>query len=869
LNHSALSPGCPVLTLWILLCSLYSPAEEPSATGDHTSAVFLINIGDESTFTTDGTNTWQSIDLSSSTGGGNAGNLNVVEQMTLTDIQNDASKGLTFSVSPNPSAANQVGNQDAVQVLASHFSENPFTWFDPGSADQRSTHSIGHNSGEYVFTFAGFETDDVVQVEFVFGRAKPGDRAVTVTRVAAGDVANDVQVGVDGGPAYPTAHNLTGFASYTFRITSTGSTWGCLPNAMRIVVTPEQASSGGTCTITSPSQGATVYPDNLLTVSVSAAGTNTTVSQVDLFEQGVLVGTDSVPPYEFIRGYPGEGALAFRAVARFANGLSATNDVSVVVAEATGRAWTRYTLDSGLNGADGVRSGDVDGDGDEDLIVSWEEAGTVRVYENPGASRAALTNSWAFVSFSNGLANVEDAGLADLDGDGRLDIVAATEGGNRNLVVYWAPEAAEDYWDASNWTSMTLPAAAGKQWMFTRFLDVDGDGRLDIVAGSKSNGATVSWLKAPLQPRTGADWQKYKITDAGWIMSLEVEDMDGDGDPDIVISDRRAGGTAQGVRWLSHPGQGSPNLLSPWTSHTLAGAGEEVMFLDIADLDGDGLRDIVVPVLQEGLAPNDWLFLRRLDASGLNWSVSRRTFPSGTGESKALQVADVNGDTRLDLIAFFGDAVGMVTGGIWLEHDGDPVMGTWSERPLAGIPGEKFDRILPLDVDGDGDLDVIQTDEDEQNTTNGLGLVVYENPVHKDLDGDGKTDQEEFDMGTDPLDADKLLQINGIEVESDGTFTLYWTSDQTGAENPAMKLYRVMYTDDPLSGTLLWNELQRGVPPSGTGTNSLRDESSQGADQRFYRIEVEEDPLSHIQIDPFIPRQPFGLEKGLSPPIPV
>jgi hypothetical protein len=48
-------------------------------------------------------------------------------------------------------------------------------------------------------------------------------------------------------------------------------------------------------------------------------------------------------------------------------------------------------------------------------------------------------------------------------------------------------------------------------------------------------------------------------------------------------------------------------------------------------------------------------------------------------------------------------------------------MWTWSS--ISGPEGEKFDRIVPMDVDGDGDIDFISTDEDESLTENTVSTM--------------------------------------------------------------------------------------------------------------------------------------------------
>ena len=50
--------------------------------------------------------------------------------------------------------------------------------------------------------------------------------------------------------------------------------------------------------------------------------------------------------------------------------------------------WKRHTIDNSSRGADGVRLADVNGDGLMDLTTGWEEGGVIRVYLNPGPKRA-------------------------------------------------------------------------------------------------------------------------------------------------------------------------------------------------------------------------------------------------------------------------------------------------------------------------------------------------------------------------------------------------------------------------------------------------------------------------------------------------
>ena len=67
--------------------------------------------------------------------------------------------------------------------------------------------------------------------------------------------------------------------------------------------------------------------------------------------------------------------------------------------------------------------------------------------------------------------------------------------------------------------------------------------------------------------------------------------MDGDGDSDLLFSDRK--GTKRGVSWLENPGGEKVSSRGAWKEHALGGREHEVMFLSVGDLNHDGVWDIV------------------------------------------------------------------------------------------------------------------------------------------------------------------------------------------------------------------------------------------------------------------------------------
>jgi hypothetical protein len=385
-----------------------------------------------------------------------------------------------------------------------------------------------------------------------------------------------------------------------------------------------------------------------------------------------------------------------------------------VVTAADSPAWKRHTIDDSSRGADGVRLADVNADGLPDITTGWEEGGAVRVYLNPGAARAK--ERWPAVTVG-AVGSVEDAVLADLDGDGAVEVVSSCEGRVKAMFVHWAPREKARYLDPAAWKTEALPAARGaQQWMFCLPLQVDGARGVDLVAGGKGKGAAIGWFESPPDPRTLADWKWHRLCAAGWVMSLVAADMDSDGDLDVLATDRK--GPARGCFWLENPAPRAPPT-APWPRHNIGGDGREVMFLTLADLDGDGMKDVLVAA-----KPREILFLRRLARDGLKWEERAIPLPATAGTAKAVAAGDVNLDGRPDLVFTCEDARDGKSGVMWLAFRQSALDPDWEARELGGADGLKHDLVELLDLDGDGDLDALTCEE-----ARGLGVFWYENPA--------------------------------------------------------------------------------------------------------------------------------------------
>lgn len=395
---------------------------------------------------------------------------------------------------------------------------------------------------------------------------------------------------------------------------------------------------------------------------------------------------------------------------------------STWAAEPVGSPWPRHIVDDSSFGADGVKLADINGDGLLDIATGWEEGGHSRVYLNPGPEKSK--SKWPRITVGK-TRSVEDATFVDLDSDGQLDVVSCCEGRTKKIFVHWAPRNRKDLFDETKWEQQVLSDSAihAQQWMFARPMQVDGENGVDIVAGSKGDGAQIGWFQAPKNGRNLSGFRWHTISQAGWIMSIWNRDMDGDQDIDLVITDRY--GPLRGSRWLENPGPSQEQQM-PWKNHTMSSGRNEVLSMVLADLDDDNLEDAVIAAKDMKI-----LFLKRLDKSGLRWQSHEISVDLSAGNPRAVAVADINGDGKLDLAVTTWNANDK-HGVLWLDFE--PTPQRWRAHQISGVSqGIKYDRIEMIDLDDDGDVDLLTCEEREGGA--GLGVIWYENPYGPNLKG--------------------------------------------------------------------------------------------------------------------------------------
>jgi len=238
-----------------------------------------------------------------------------------------------------------------------------------------------------------------------------------------------------------------------------------------------------------------------------------------------------------------------------------------------------------------VEAADLDGDGDLDLVVA-----VTGLYARGGVLRLEnRTTDWTQPQFVPTMLD-ERAGalqvpLADLDGDGRVDIVALF--GQQHEAVVALLNRGEGRFEPQTIFSAPTPAwgATGIQ-----LVDLDGDGDLDVLA---TNGATLE--DATVRPYHGVSWlenrgsfpfERHALAALPGAHRAQAADLDGDGDLDIAVAaflpdtERTRGGFTS-LGWLE---QTRPGVFE---RHALQTGQLSHATLAVGDVDGDGLPDLV------------------------------------------------------------------------------------------------------------------------------------------------------------------------------------------------------------------------------------------------------------------------------------
>lgn len=313
----------------------------------------------------------------------------------------------------------------------------------------------------------------------------------------------------------------------------------------------------------------------------------------------------------------------------------------------------------------------------------------------------------------------EDAALADINGDGFVDILVAAE---LSHILYLQNPGTGIR--EREWRRLKLPMTDGRGSFIRVFAaDLDGDGRPDVIApnkGAQIPGPDDFAVSSPVSifkvsggssegdPLQGDNWQEVVLGRYSIPQNSEPVDLDGDGDIDIVVGTRGE----ERLLWFENPGDGSLDF----TEHAIGinGARMGGFNLEYVDLNGDGRLDIIGA--GNGRVGNGLVWIEQPARRGDAWNahfIGSFAPDSFTG----LEVADIDGDGDMDVFAGSysrgereaDDANAQLTDPMgrlgWFEN----ADGTWLRHDVSRRIRGMFDKFIALDMDGDGDVDFAGT----------------------------------------------------------------------------------------------------------------------------------------------------------------
>ena len=327
-----------------------------------------------------------------------------------------------------------------------------------------------------------------------------------------------------------------------------------------------------------------------------------------------------------------------------------------------------------------VTTGDVDGDGDLDVLSSSRTDMVIAWYENLSIHRSALFPQQSIIST---VADFPvDITAADLDGDGDMDALAAFN--NDNLIAWYENIGC----DPLAFTPHSISSAAmGAQSVHVA--DMDSDGDLDVLSASQ-NDDKIAWYANNGLAVFGAP--QVVSTAADGASAVFAADIDGDGDIDALSASRSDGE----IVWYESDGAYPP----AFTDHLISNLAEGALDVFAIDLDGDG--DIDVLSASQGDAGSGGKLAWYENTDGAGTFGSQQVVSSANGLSGVF-ATDMDRDGDVDFLS----AASSDNTVAWHENDGSQ---NFTEHTISTLASGAT-SVYASDLDHDGDVDVLSASQ--------------------------------------------------------------------------------------------------------------------------------------------------------------
>jgi len=292
--------------------------------------------------------------------------------------------------------------------------------------------------------------------------------------------------------------------------------------------------------------------------------------------------------------------------------------------------WKKHKIGDGSFTTD-MSAGDVDGDGHLDVVVPGRghEHAPLYWFRNPLGEGRSPAEPWTRFEIGRPKGH-HDVVLADLNGDGRLEVITRGQSSFRDksgdeITIYHRR-------DDGGWDSAIIHCPHGEG---ITAADISGSGLPDLVINGR-------WYENPGDILNG-QWQEHVYSEAYTHPDTKVAvgDIKGDGRPNIVLVPSELAEQVYRISWFE-PGD---DIRAAWSEHVVDEGVECVLHgLALADMDGGGDLDIVTAMMHQGQPPQEVRIYHNL-GGGKGWDKQ----VVSTGGSHNIEVLDINGDGKPDI----------------------------------------------------------------------------------------------------------------------------------------------------------------------------------------------------------------------------